>query len=156
MKRRIIILAVLICAAFLITIAVQYTTHAQESTEQEEGQSERPGTGRRERPGGGGRTGGRMDPGQIVARMLPMEASWAYISFEMDMTGESLGKAWIIYKEAWKDRKGMTKKMTEAAGDRTVMRDIRTMAEDTRAELATKLKDAWWPAKIGHIGILLI
>ena len=142
MKRRVMILAVLICAAFLITMAIQYTTHAQESTQSAE---QRPGG----RPGGGP-GGGRMgqNAGQFAVRMLPLEATWAQVSLEMDLTDEALVKARAIYKKAWKDRKGLIKTMQDAGGDREAMRNARSTAENIQAEIATKLADVLTPKQM--------
>jgi len=141
MKRRVIAITILICATFLTMTAIQYTTHAQESTEQEADTGDRPA-----RPGRGERSGGRSgrgaNPAQMALRMLPLEAFWAQLSLNMDIDDEALVKARVIYKEAWKDRKGMIKAMTDAGGDREAMRGIRSTVEDIQAKMATKLQDA--------------
>ncbi len=152
MKRRVIVIAILICAAFLIATAIQYTTHAQESTEQEEGAEDtsdrpgRPGMDRGGRPGG--RSGRAPNPAQFALRMLPLEAFWSQLSLNMDIDNEALVKARTVYKKAWKDRKGIIKTMADAGGDREAMRGIRSTVEDIQAEIATKLKDVLTPEQM--------
>lgn len=144
MKRRVIVIAMLICAMFLIATAIQYTTHAQEEQEEDTGgRPGRPGMGRGGRPGG--RAGRGANPAQFALRMLPLEAFWSQLSLNMDLDDEALVKARAVYKKAWKDRKGIIKTMSDAGGDRGAMRGIRSTVEDIQSEIATKLKDVLTP-----------
>jgi hypothetical protein len=89
-----------------------------------------------------------QNAGQFAMRMLPLEALWAQVSLEMDLTDEALVKARAIYKKAWLDRKGIIKTMQDAGGDRNAMREIRSTVEDIQAEMATKLADVLTPEQM--------
>ena len=139
MKRRIMLSAMVISVAFLVTLAVQYSTQAQEEQGGDSGER---------------RGGGRMNMGQTVTRMLPLEASFAYISFEMKITDEALLKVRAVYQKAWTERKELAKKVNEsgASGDRggmrAAMRDMRSASEGIREEVAEKLQDILTPEQL--------
>lgn len=123
MKRRIILLAICIGIALLVMLVIQHSTQAQ----------------RQARPGGG--------PGQppagrfMMMQTLPLESSWAHISFELGVADEVLPKVRKVYQEAWDGRKGLMEKMDEARGDTDAMRAMRTDADKLRSDLDKKLKD---------------
>ena len=81
MKRRISLIAICLVVVFLAALAIQHSTKAQ----------------RPDRAGGFPRPpGGRL----MMSRMLPLESSWAQVSFELGVSDELLPKARAIYKEA--------------------------------------------------------
>ena len=119
MRRRITLLAICIGVALLITLAIQHSTEAQ-----------------REGRAGGGPRGAFM-----LARTLPLDASWAQVSFELGVADEALSRARKAYQEAWAGRKVMMKKLDEASGDREVMRAVRADGDKLKSDLDKKLKD---------------
>ena len=123
MRRRITLLAICIGVALLITLAIQHSTQAQRQGRQ---------------PGG---AAGRPAGGQLMMRTLPLEASWAQVSFELGVADEALPRARKAYQEAWAGRKVMMKKLDEASGDREVMRAVRTDGDKLKSDLDEKLKD---------------
>lgn len=125
MKRRITLLAICIGIALLITLAVQHSTQAQRQR-------------RQERPGG---AAGRPAGGMLMMRMLPLETSWAQVSFELGVADEALSRARKVYQEAWAGRKELMKKLDDARGDRNVMRSARTDGDKLKSDLDKKLKD---------------
>jgi hypothetical protein len=124
MKRRTTLLAICIGVALLAVLAIQHSSQAQ-------------------RPGGAGGGATRQPPGgqAMMMRSLPLESSWAYISFELGVADAELSKARKSYQEAWNGRKDLAKKMEEARGDREVMRSIRSDIDKLKSDLDTKLKD---------------
>ena len=148
MKRRIMLLVIFICAAFLVTLAIQYSTQAQQAQD----------TGAR-----GGRQGGREDRqsgrgarpsmGQSVPRMLPLEAWWAHMSFQMNVSDEALVKGRDIFQKSWNERTALMKKMGESdASDREAMREAmqgaRSTIEGIRSKMDEKLKDVLTPEQL--------
>lgn len=131
MKRRITLLAICIGVAFLAVLAIQHSSQAQ-------------------RPGGAGGGATRQPPGgqAMMMRSLPLESSWAYISFELGVADAELSKARKFYQEAWDGRKDLAKKMEESRGDRDVMRSARSDLDKLRADLDKKLKDVLTPEQL--------
>jgi hypothetical protein len=73
--------------------------------------------------------------------MLPLEASWAQVSFELGVADEALSRARKAYQEAWAARKELMKKLEDARGDRNVMRSARADGDKLKSDLDDKLKD---------------
>ena len=123
MKRRIILLAICIGVTVLIMLVIQHSTQAQ----------------RQARPGGrpGQPPAGRF----MMMRTLPLESSWAHISFELGVADEVMPKARKIYQQAWGGRKKLIKKIEEARGDRDALRSARSDAEKIKSDMDKKLKD---------------
>jgi Spy/CpxP family protein refolding chaperone len=123
MKRRTILLAICVGVTLLVMLAMQHSTQAE----------------RQARPGGG--------PGQppagrfMMMQTLPLESSWAHISFELGVADEVLPKVRKIYQEVWNGRKGLMDKIDEARGDTDKMRALRSDADKLRSDLDKKLKD---------------
>ena len=145
MKRRIMLLVIFICAAFLITLAVQYSTQAQDTGDSQEGDR----AGRR----GGDRGGRPRMMGQSVPRMLPLEAWWAHISFQMKISDEALVKSRGIFQKSWSERTALVKKMGESdTSDREAMREAmqgtRSEIEGIRNKMDEKLKDVLTPEQL--------
>lgn len=125
MKRRTLLLVSCIGIALLIALALQHSTQAQ----------------RERQPGQQGRQRQQMSPGQTMSRMLPLEASWAQISFELDVADDALPKVRKIYQEAWAGRKALVKKTEEASGDRQVMQSMRSDVQKLQSDIKKKLRD---------------
>ena len=146
MKRRIMLLVILICAAFLITLAVQYSTQAQDTGESQEGDR----AGRRGEDRGGR---GARNMGQSVPRMLPLEAWWAHMSFQMKISDEALVKSRQIFQKSWSKRTALVKKMGESeASDREAMRELtqgaRADIKAIKSKMDEKLKDVLTPEQL--------
>ena len=123
MKRRIISLGICVGAALAVMLAVQHSTEAQREDRR---------AGRPER-----QQGGQF----MIAQMLPLEASYAQVSFELGVDDEALVKARRVYKKAWDDRKKLMEKMGDARGDREATQSARGEAEKLRDEVNKKLAD---------------
>lgn len=130
MKRKVMLLAILIGTALLITLAVQYSTHAQ----QQRGE------------GGGGRR--RQGGSQMVTRMMPLEAAWSYISFEMDVADDALPKIRAIFQKTWNTRKEMAKEMADGGGGREAMQEMQSVAEKAIMDMAMQLTDVMTPEQM--------
>jgi hypothetical protein len=82
---------------------------------------------------------------------LPLEASFAYICFELKVSNEALLKVRDIYQKAWTSRKELNRKMRDSmsGGDREAMREVmqemRSAVEEIRNGMAEKLKDCLTP-----------
>ncbi len=144
MKQRIFLLVLFICAAFLITLAIQHTTQA--TAQQDRGG--RQGGGRQ-----GGDRGGRFNVDQSVPRMLPLEAWWAHISFQMNVSDEALVKGRDIFQKSWSERAALVRKARESdASDREAMREamqeMRSAIEEIKNKMDEKLKDALTPEQL--------
>ena len=147
MKRSITLLVIFICTAFLITLAIQHYTQAvgQEDTGATQ-EGDRTGSRR------GGDRGGRSMV-QAVPRMLPMEAWWAHLSFQMNVSDEALVKSRDIFQKSWNERTALVKKVRENdASDREAMREamqeVRSEIEGIRNKMDEKLKDVLTPEQL--------
>lgn len=125
MKRGTILLAICIGIALLITLIIQHSTQAQRS----DTAGDRPS---RRRFGGGQ---------MMMSRMLPIEEMWSQMSFELGVPDEVLLQVRKICQETWIGRKKLIKKMTDAGGDRTVLRSMRQDVEKLKTDMMDKLKD---------------
>ena len=84
----------------------------------------------------------------MMAQMLPLEASYAQVSFELGVDDEALVKARRVYKKAWDDRRKLMKKVRDARGDREAMQSARGEAEKLRDEVNKKLEDVLTAAQL--------
>ena len=134
-KRGSILITMCIVAVVLVTLGIQYSTQAQ-----------RPGgqAGRADRQGG--RPGGQFDVRSMM--MGSLEKSWAYASFEMELTEPVLLKAKRIYKKNWDEQKKLADKMSDAMGDRDAMQKSRSDAEKLTTQRHEKLKDILSPPEL--------
>jgi hypothetical protein len=76
-----------------------------------------------------------------IKQSLPLEASWAHISFELAISDDALLKAMTIYRQAWIERGALMKKMEKTSDDKNAVAAIKADAEKLRADLTAKLKD---------------
>ena len=119
MKRRISLIAICLVVAFLALLA---STQAQ----------------RPDRAGGFPQPpGGRF----MMSRILPLESSWAQVSFELGVSDERLPKARAVYKEAWDKRSKLIKDAADAGDDSDAIQAARADVERIKADLNAKLKD---------------
>jgi Spy/CpxP family protein refolding chaperone len=126
MKKKVLFPVIFALVALAAVLMVQHSTKAQDSP---------PGP-----PAGGMPMGESM-----MVRSLPLESSWAYISFELDVTNEALPKVRKLYQESWDSRKELIKKIDDARGDREAMQSLRGEAEKIKSDLEKKLEDVLTP-----------
>ena len=76
----------------------------------------------------------------MLTQLLPLESSWSYLCFELDVTDKQLPDIRKIYKESWNNRKKLIAKAAKSVGDRDAMAALRPDAEKLKADLDSKLK----------------
>jgi len=120
-----VLLAMCSGIAFLALLAVQHFTQAQAP-----GPGAPPG-GMPQRP-----AQGRM----MMMQLLPLESSWAQVSFELGVTDGALPGVRKIYQEVWDKRKEVSKKAEAAGEDADALRSLRAELEKLKSDMNTKLK----------------
>lgn len=138
MKRGIMILAVCMALAFLVTLLIQQSTQAQF-----------PG-GRGGGPGGmpGGGPGGGRQFNMKSMMMGNIQSSWGYVSFELEVDDETLVKARKIYQKAWTEQSKLADDIEKAGGGMGSIQGAREEAQKSLAEVHNKLKEMLSPEQV--------
>lgn len=90
-----------------------------------------------QRPSRPQRQSSNRNPASLINRSMALEASWAQISFALEVTDEQLLKARKAYQIAWNDSRKLIKKVTNNEIKR---QDIRTKVAKIQKGLNDKIK----------------
>jgi len=69
-----------------------------------------------------------------IKQSLPLEASWAHISFELAVSDDALLRARAIYRQAWIKRGALMKKMEKTSDDKDAIAAIKSSYQGRRRE----------------------
>ncbi|HGJ64713.1 TPA: hypothetical protein ENS27_04905 [bacterium] len=133
MRKRTLILAICLGIVFILTITLWHEPQAQAPMEGGP-------------PGGAPNMMGGFREQMAITQALPLDSSWTFLSFEVELSDEALVKARKLYQDAWNQRKEkITDKMEELRGDPDAMSGLRTEAEKIWSNLKAKLNEILTP-----------
>jgi Spy/CpxP family protein refolding chaperone len=92
--------------------------------------------------------GGFLSAEEMLMQVLPLERSWSYVSFELDVTDKQLPDVRKVYQKSWKERKKLAVKAAAAVGDPEAMAKVKDEAQEMKNQLDENLKTVLTPKQL--------